>query len=81
MILPTHGIPPERCLIGVGAVVLKHLSSPKSVGALWTAVSEDERDDLLTYQWFILALDVLFALGLVNLAGGRLQRVGTWRSP
>lgn len=74
MILPTKGLSPRRCLLNVGAEVLTHLDRPKPIGRLWTDLSKEERHAALTYPWFVLALDMLFALDLVTMRGNRVER-------
>lgn len=71
MILPTKHLRPERALISVGARVLQLLGEPKTVSRLW----EDVRNQLakepaaweLPWDWFVLALDLLHAVGAIAL--------------
>lgn len=74
MILPTKGIAPNRALLAVGATVLAHLTEPKTVSRLWTDLGTAGGSAELKFDWFVLALDLLYALGLVRLDGGRLHR-------
>jgi len=79
MILPTKRLTNERSLIGIGVEVLVLLDQPKTVSRLWdefksrmlikTSVSP------VKYDWFVLALDVLYMLGAVRLEKGVLQRI------
>jgi hypothetical protein len=68
MILPTKGIPPHRALISLGADILRILSETKTVSRLWDelrkapAVPAD-----VTFDWFVLSLDLLYLLGAVEL--------------
>lgn len=76
MILPTKGIAPDRALISVGACVLQLLSEPKTVSRLWKElVKSDTGQVSMTFDWFVLSLDLLFAIGIIELDRGRLQRV------
>ncbi len=75
MILPTKGVTPDRALLAVGATVLGHLTEPKTVSRLWTDLGTAGSAPGLTFDWFVLALDLLYALGIVRLEGGRLHRV------
>ncbi|HEX3529012.1 MAG TPA: ABC-three component system middle component 6 [Thermoanaerobaculia bacterium] len=82
MILPSKHLPQDRALLTVGAHVLLRLSRPKTVSAVWEEVWREggtNRDALprLTYDWFVLALDLLFAVGAIELKEGLLAR----RSP
>lgn len=71
----------ERALLSVGSEILIELDSPTSVTGLWerfkarlVAQGAKER---ITFDWFALALSLLFALGLVERgADGRLWKVG-----
>lgn len=75
MILPSKHLPQERALLTVGARVLEHLRQPATVSALWHELSQqgDSRTPL-GYDWFVLALDLLYALGAVDLHEGLLSR-------
>jgi len=81
MILPTKRIPEERALVRVGADVLKCLNQERTVSRLWTVVRERRSKrgsrDILTFEWFVLSLDMLFALGLVDFVDGRIRRSST----
>lgn len=75
MILPTKGIEPDRALLSVGAEVLRLLDEPKTVSRLWEELREGRREESrLTFDWFVLATDLLFAIGAVQLDRGRLVR-------
>jgi hypothetical protein len=75
VILPTKGIAPDSALISVGARVLALLAEPKTVSRVW---DEFRRNDVLvpgvTFDWFVLSLDLLFAIGAVELNRGRLYK-------
>lgn len=78
MILPTKHMATNRALIGVGGNILQALSTPKTMSALWDEVRAGNRQKkqaaAIDYKWFVLALDLLFMLGAVELAQGTLQR-------
>ena len=78
MILPTKHMATSRALIGVGGEILRALSTPKTMSALWDEIRAGARPDkqaaAIDYKWFVLALDLLFMLGAVELAQGVLQR-------
>lgn len=75
MILPDKSIQPARALIAVGARVLETLDRPQTVSHVWQRLTTRPVDDTrLDYGWFILALDLLFALGAVDLRDGLLVR-------
>ncbi len=73
MILPTKHISMNRCLLGVGAILLTHLTKPQSAARLWTNVRE--HPDVVTFDRFVLALDLLFLMEAVEIEGGLLKRV------
>ena len=72
MILPSKHISEDQALIGVGAVVLRHLERPQTVTSLWDKVRDDR--SVGTYERFVLALDLLHITGVVNLTQGMIQR-------
>ncbi len=72
MILPTKHLGAHESLLGLGAVVLSHLSAPKTVSRLW----EDLRlsPELRTFDRFVLTLGFLYAIGTVEMDEGLLRR-------
>lgn len=75
MILPTKGIAPDRALITLGGLVLQQLAEPKTVSRLWEELRPTTAGDRLPFDWFVLSLDLLFAIGAVEFDRGRLRRV------
>lgn len=74
MILPTKYLPAERSLIAIGGEVLVSLREhPLTVSEAWEALSTSPRKHPLDFDWYALALALLFAIGLVELADGRLH--------
>lgn len=72
MILPTKHIRPHRSLLGIGGVLLTELNRPRTVTALWERARETNEVD--SFQRFALALDLLHALGTVQMENGFLRR-------
>ncbi|MFE1510170.1 ABC-three component system middle component 6 [Streptomyces sp. NPDC051740] len=71
MLTPTKGISPDRALLTVGAQILQELDGPLTVSQAWARL-KDRRLALghrspVSFGWFVLALDVLHALGAVEL--------------
>ncbi|EEZ92102.1 hypothetical protein HMPREF0578_1431 [Mobiluncus mulieris 28-1] len=70
MLLPTKGISPQRALLTVGGSLLSLLDSPATVSGLWERFSNsfrgDENADKVTFDWFALALSMLFAIRVVS---------------
>jgi hypothetical protein len=76
LILPGKHIRADRSLIVVGGEILQELSAPRTVSELWDAVRarRGERKDVspITYDWFVLALTLLFAMSVLRLEGDEL---------
>ncbi len=79
MILPTKHIRTERALIGVGAEILRLMQKPKTVSRLWDDLrarrSVEAPNAPIDYNWFVLALDLLFMLGAIKIDSGVLIRI------
>jgi hypothetical protein len=71
MLTPTKGIAPDRALLAVGAQIAMQLDQPLTVSQAWTRVCVWRRENghpaPISFGWFALALDTLFALGRVEL--------------
>ncbi|MFF4847298.1 ABC-three component system middle component 6 [Streptomyces sp. NPDC001194] len=71
MITPTKGISPDRCLLAVGAQILMQLEEPRTVSQAWARLkqwrSENSHFAPVSFEWFVLSLDVLYSLGAVEL--------------
>ncbi|WP_303902909.1 ABC-three component system middle component 6 [Thiohalomonas denitrificans] len=77
MILPTKGIGPDKALLSVGAFILRELDEPKTVSRLWSDLRRvEEGPPALTFDWFVLSLDLLYLMGTLDYIGGRVVRVG-----
>jgi hypothetical protein len=80
MILPSKHLPQDRALLTVGSHILTFLGHPKTVSALWEQLSKQTEGTatppprLVTYDWFLLTLDLLYALGTIELEGGLVAR-------
>ena len=78
MILPSKHLRQDRALLTVGATILQHLSGPVTVSALWETTSrtlvEQKASSPIRYDGFVLALDLLFLIGAVELREGLLFR-------
>ena len=78
MILPTKGVASDRALLSIGADVLRRLDRPKTVSLLWDSV-RDRKSSLLetvSYDWFLLSLDLLYTLGAIDFEDGRISKRG-----
>lgn len=79
MILPSKHLSQERALLTVGARILQHLDYPKTVSALWEEIAFPfENLSLSTfsqnYDGFVLALDLLYLTGAIEMEDGLLSR-------
>lgn len=74
MILPTKGISPERSLIAIGSFVLSNIEPPRSPSEVWHSYNQSGPRSYVTYDWFCLAISLLFAMGLVEMSGDLLGR-------
>jgi len=78
MILPTKHLSSDRALLTVGARLLGTLDEPRTVSALWDKIRK--RRDFrighgpISYEWFILALDLLFATNAITLDDGLIRK-------
>jgi hypothetical protein len=72
VILPSKHLPQDRALLGVGSEILGHLDEDRTVSELWERVhyGRPEAATPLSFDWFVLALTLLYALGAVSLTGG-----------
>ena len=81
MILPTKHIRPDRALLAVGADVLGILREPMTVSRLWdeirTARSDRSVSAPINYDWFVLALDLLFIVKAVRFDRGLVQKTSS----
>lgn len=78
MITPTKGIAPQRCLLVVGAQILQLLDHPMTISQTWAELrkwrSANHNHAPVPFWWFVLSLDVLYALGVVELDRELLRR-------
>ena len=75
MILPTKGIYPQQALISQGADILRLLDETKTVSRLWDDFKKQNIHGVaITFDWFVLSLDLLFLLGAVDFERGRVRR-------
>ena len=78
MILPSKHMAEDRALLTVGATILRYVSRATTVSALWEKMSPSTAAQhsapVLSYDEFVLALDMLFLLGAIELNDGLLHR-------
>ncbi len=78
MILPTKHIRPERALLAVGGEVLGCLREPMTVSRLWDELrgrrGEAGEAAPINYDWFVLALDLLYIVRAVEFDRGLIRK-------
>lgn len=72
MILPTKHINVLDSILGIGALLLAELERPRTVSSLWDRVRNDPH--IVTFERFMLGLDLLFILGAIDLREDKLWR-------
>ena len=76
MILPTKHISADRALLTIAGQLLTQLDAPVTPTRLWNDTRKRYSPNPIAYQWFVLALDLLFLMGLIELSSdGLVQRV------
>ena len=77
MILPTKGIPPDAALLTVAGEIIFNLAESKTVSRLWDEMRKARatHPSALPFDWFVLALDLLFMVGVVDYHKGRVVRM------
>jgi hypothetical protein len=78
MILPTKHIRADRALLGIGAEILDALKRPMTVSGLWDDVRGKRTlyapKAPIDYEWFVLALDLLYLMGSLDFDRGVVRR-------
>ena len=72
MIMPNKYLKEEDTLLGASAVIFENLSKQQSISELWDKVRED--DSVYNFERFILSLDLLYMLNLVELNNNEIMR-------
>nr|WP_321482228.1 ABC-three component system middle component 6 [uncultured Cohaesibacter sp.] len=76
--MPTKHIKTENALIGVGGEVLSMLQGEKTASVLFSELQtwrEENELPTLHFDWFLLALDFLYAIGAISFEDGLLRKV------
>jgi hypothetical protein len=77
MILPGKHIRQDRALISVGGDILSVLRDEETVSDVWDKVrslrAERENASPLPFDWFILALSLLYAMSAIEMHGDHLR--------
>ena len=80
MILPTKHLRSEASLIYVGGIIHNIIATtPLSIDQLWHITKHEYvkrfQDCDITYDWFILALSMLYTISAVSFVDGRIVGV------
>jgi len=73
MILPDKNITLSNSLIGLGSRIIIELNTPQTVSSLWEKVRR-KCSEIRTFERFVLSLDLLYAMGLIELENGIIKR-------
>lgn len=78
MILPTKCLKPDMALLSIGADILDQLHEPLSVFEVWERMRANRQKIApsrpLSFDWFVLALDLLYAISAIDFSDGHLHR-------
>lgn len=72
MIMPSKYLREDEALIGVSALILPLLENDGNLSSLWEKAKNFEA--VGNYERFILALDFLFILGIVDIDNNKVVR-------
>jgi hypothetical protein len=73
MVIPDKHLHPRRSLLGIGAILATtHLDKPKTVTSLW--LSAKEIPEINSFEQFAFALDLLFAIGVIEFRNGLIRK-------
>lgn len=83
MILPGRHLAPDRALLSIGSEIAAQLDRPRDVSDVWDRVRAARVDhgiaSPLSFDTFVLAASMLYAIGAVEQSDGRIaprSRVG-----
>lgn len=75
MIYPNKTIELKYTLLGVGSLIVTELNTPQTVSSLWDRIRT--REEIGTFEKYVLTLDFLYLIGLVKMDDGIIRRGGT----
>ena len=73
MIMPSKYLREDEALIGVGALLLALLDRNKNLSDLWEEAKNIS--SVGNYERFVLALDFLYLLGLIDVRNNEIERI------
>jgi len=80
MILPSKHLSPERSLLSIGAKILLKLYRPRTISNLYRELvknkdkNQNNETNTIRYEEMILALDLLFMTGAIELIGKQIRK-------
>lgn len=78
MILPTKHLRADRALLSIGADILKIINEPKTISRVWDEFrivrSKKSNPSPINYDWFIMAIDLLFIMDALTYERGLLRK-------
>lgn len=78
MILPTKNLDQDRALIEISSELLILLDSPRTISNLWDKYKNFRlglKKSSITYDWFILAIDFLYIIAVVEYESGKIRKI------
>ena len=73
MILPNKYVRDSETLLGVGSILLSNMADENSLSVLWDRVKKSP--NIGNYERFVLGLDLLFLLGLIEIKEDKIIKV------
>jgi hypothetical protein len=77
MILPTKYLPTDRALLSIGSEIISCLSEPLTITEAWSRFRErraiSSAASVVSFDWFVLSLNLLFALSAIRFENGELR--------
>jgi hypothetical protein len=73
MIVPNKSLTLRYSLLGASSRIISELKSPQTVTSLWDKVRYYE--EINTFEKYILSLDFLYMIGIVELDKGFIKKV------
>lgn len=77
-------MPVDRALLVIGADIIELLDQPLTVSRLWNSIVKKRQETsqtLITFDWFVLALDMLYSLHCIEFKQGLLSKTSISYDP
>ncbi len=73
MIIPDKNIRLQNSLLGMGAIILSEIKGTETISSLWE--KSKTKKEINSFEKFILTIDFLFMLELIELKRGVVEKV------